>query len=112
MEVKLLASGKKPKATSTPQNLMVWYNPHSCHIAGLPTGSMSGKCLFTVISKHLDWTVFTVRRIYLVGLVLLKKVRILFVSPSSGKVTFPNYFLFHFRILIFFGQYNFKVSSY
>ena len=41
--VKLLASSKKPKATSTPQSLMVWYNLHSCHLGGLPTGSIEMK---------------------------------------------------------------------
>ena len=43
LEVKLLASGKKPKATRTPQNLVVQYNPHSCHLGGLITGSIKMK---------------------------------------------------------------------
>ena len=43
LEVKLLASGKKPKATSTPQNIVVWYNPCSCHLGGLPTESIKMK---------------------------------------------------------------------
>ena len=43
LEVKLLASDKKPKATSTPQNLVVWYNPCSCHLGRLPTGSVEMK---------------------------------------------------------------------
>ena len=43
LEVKLLASGKKPKAISTPLNLVVWYNPRSCHIGRLPTGSIEMK---------------------------------------------------------------------
>ena len=43
LEVKLLTSGKKPKATSTPQNLVVRYNLHSCHLGGLPTGSIEMK---------------------------------------------------------------------
>ena len=42
-EVKLLAGSKKPKATSTPQSLVVRYNPCSCHIGGLPTGSIEMK---------------------------------------------------------------------
>ena len=42
-EVKLLAGNRKPKATSTPQSLMVQYNPHSCCIGGLPTGSIEMK---------------------------------------------------------------------
>ena len=43
LEVKLLTGSKKPKVTSTPQNLVVWYNPRSCHIGGLPTGSIEMK---------------------------------------------------------------------
>ena len=43
LEVKLLAGSKKPKATSTPQSLMVRYNPRSCHLGGLPTGSIEMK---------------------------------------------------------------------
>ena len=43
LEVKLLASSKKPKSTSTLQNLVVWYNPCSRHIGGLPTGSIEMK---------------------------------------------------------------------
>ena len=43
LEVKLLASGKKPKATSTPQNLVVRYNLHSCRQGGFPTGSIKMK---------------------------------------------------------------------
>ena len=43
LEVKLLAGGKKAKATSTPQNLMVRYNLRSCCIGGLPTGSIKMK---------------------------------------------------------------------
>ena len=43
LEVKLLTSVKKPKATSTPQNLVVWYNLLSCHLGGLPTGSIKMK---------------------------------------------------------------------
>ena len=57
------------------------------------------RCLFIIIFKHLDRTVFTIRRIYLVGLALFKKVRILCVNPSSGKVTsffFVISFLFIF----------------
>ena len=42
-EVKLLAGSRKPKATSTPQSLVVWYNPRFCHIGGLPTGSIEMK---------------------------------------------------------------------
>ena len=41
--VKLLASSRKPKATSTPQSLVVRYNPRSCRIGGLPTGSIEMK---------------------------------------------------------------------
>ena len=43
LDVKLLAGGKKPKATSTPQNLVVRYNPHSCRLGGLPTESIKMK---------------------------------------------------------------------
>ena len=43
LDIKLLAGGKKPKATSTPQNLVVWYNPRCCHLGGLPTGSIEMK---------------------------------------------------------------------
>ena len=43
LEVKLLTSSKKPKATSTPQNLVVRYNPLSCRLGGLPTGSIEMK---------------------------------------------------------------------
>ena len=43
LEVKLLAGSKKPKATSTPQDLVVRYNPHSRHLGGLPTGSIEMK---------------------------------------------------------------------
>ena len=42
-EVKLLAGSRKPKATSTPQSLMVRYNSCSCCIGGLPTGSIEMK---------------------------------------------------------------------
>ena len=42
-EVKLLAGSRKPKATSTPQNLMVRYNLCSCRLGGLPTGSIKMK---------------------------------------------------------------------
>ena len=42
-EVKLLAGSRKPKATSTPQSLMVRYNLRSCRIGGLPTGSIEMK---------------------------------------------------------------------
>ena len=42
-EVKLLAGSRKPKATSTPQSLVVRYNLRSCHIGGLPTGSIEMK---------------------------------------------------------------------
>ena len=40
LELKLLAGSRKPKATSMPQNLVVWYNLHSCFLGGLPTGSI------------------------------------------------------------------------
>ena len=43
LKVKLLTSGKKPKATSTPQNIVVRYNPHSCRLGGLPSGSIEMK---------------------------------------------------------------------
>ena len=42
-EVKLLAGSRKPKATSTPQSLVVRYNSRSCRIGGLPTGSIEMK---------------------------------------------------------------------
>ena len=42
-EVKLLAGGRKPSATSTPQNLSVGYNPCSCRLGGLPIGSIEMK---------------------------------------------------------------------
>ena len=42
-EVKLLAGGRKPTATSTPQNLSVRYNPRSCRLGGLPVGSTEMK---------------------------------------------------------------------
>ena len=42
-EVKLLAGSRKPKATSTPQSLVVWHNPRSCRKGGLPTGSIEMK---------------------------------------------------------------------
>ena len=45
-------------------------------------------CLFIIIFKHQDQTVSTAKRIYLVGLVLFKKVRTLYVNLSSGKITF------------------------
>ena len=57
------------------------------------------RCLFTVIFKHLDLTVFTVKRIYLVGPALFRKVRIPFVNPSSGKVTFYISSFKNFKIL-------------
>ena len=40
LEVKLLASGKKP---STPQNLVVRYNPRASHVGGLCSGSIEVK---------------------------------------------------------------------
>ena len=43
LEVKPLAGSKKPKATSTPQSLVVQYNLCSCHLGGLPTGSIEMK---------------------------------------------------------------------
>ena len=43
LEVKLLAGSRKPKATSTPQSLVVRYNSRSCRIGGLPTGSIEMK---------------------------------------------------------------------
>ena len=43
LEVKLLASGKKPKATSTLQNLVVRYNSCSCRLGRVPTGSIEMK---------------------------------------------------------------------
>ena len=42
-EVKLLAGSRKPKATSMPQSLVVWYNLRSCRIGGLPTGFIEMK---------------------------------------------------------------------
>ena len=42
-DIKLLAGGRKPAATSTPQNLSVRYNPCSCRLGGLPIGSIEMK---------------------------------------------------------------------
>ena len=42
-EIKLLAGGRKPMATSTLQNLSVQYNPRSCRLGGLPIGSIEMK---------------------------------------------------------------------
>ena len=43
LDIKLLVGGRKPTATSTPQNIAVRYNPHSCCLGGLPTGSIEMK---------------------------------------------------------------------
>ena len=42
-DIKLFAGGRKPTATSTPQNLSVRYNPRSCRLGGLPIGSIKMK---------------------------------------------------------------------
>ena len=78
LEVKLLTSVKKPKATSTPQNLVVWYNLLSCHLGGLPTGGTEKFPGFTNRGKKTP------------------PVK-MFLSGSSRKCHRENFFLFGFQ---------------
>ena len=68
------------------------------------------RCLFIIIFKHRDQTVSTAKRIYLVGLVLFKKVRILYVNLSSGKVTFVIISFLFFLSFSFINLVSFKHS--
>ena len=83
LEVKLLTSIKKPKATSTPQNLVVWYNLLSCHLGRHPTGSIKMKELKSSPDSPIEER---------------KPPPVkMFSSGSSRKCHRENFFLFGFQ---------------